>query len=265
MKRNRFLLLVATLSLTAFGALAGCDADEDGTPIGDGSGSGDGSADGSGDAGCTDGSECADGEQCEIVDGETTGTCVPVPETPYLYVAIVSRADGDQALDTNTPGPDVDAIQLIKGGVDNFAATVEASGAGAVGDPGNNNDDVSVVVGANDAIPTTDGSEDCDLSESADGGTFWSMGGDGGYVIVSFATGIEIETGDTLNVWELADDNCANVGTARPDAYEVYITATADVASVNAAADITVDNGWALVGSSTGGGIFSQTVTLPEM
>ena len=150
------------------------------------------------------------------------------------------------------------------GGTSNFAAVVEGFGQGAEGDSGNNNADASVIAGANDAIPAVDGSEDCDLSEEPEA-KFWSMGGEGGYAIVSFATGIEIETGDTLNVWELADDTCANVSTARPDAYEVYITSSADPAAVTSAADITVENGWALVGASTGGGIFTQTVTLPEM
>ena len=39
MKRNRFLLLFSAVSLLSFGALAGCDADED-PLLGNGSGNG---------------------------------------------------------------------------------------------------------------------------------------------------------------------------------------------------------------------------------
>lgn len=259
MKRNRFLLIFSAVSLFAFGALAGCDADED--PIGgvDGSGDGsgdDGSGDGSGEVACTDGSECAEGEVCE------NDICVEAPMgAPYLFVAVVSNAQGDDALGTNTPGPDIDAIQLIKGGVDNFAATVEGSTTGPIDDAeGNANDDPSLVTGANDAMAATSG-EDCNLAEVGDGGQFYSMGGDGGYVIVGFATGIEVEDGDTVNVWELSDETCTNVNTVRPDAYSVYIGT--DAASVTSAADISAANGWQLLGASgANGGIFSQVVTI---
>lgn len=256
MKRNRFLLLFSAVSLLSFGALAGCDADED--PIVNGDGSGSGSGSGGGDqVACTDGSECADTEVCEA------GFCAPAPAMdPYLYVAIVSNASGDDALGTNTPGPDVDAIGLVKGGTDNWAATVEQSGAGEVdADEGNNNDDPALVIGPNDAIPATDGSEECNLAEVGDGGEFHSMGGAGGFVVVSFAQGIEVEDGDILNIWELSDATCSNVSTVRPDAYTVYIGT--DASTATSADAITAENGWVQVAASAAnGGIVSQTISL---
>ncbi|MFT6628504.1 MAG: hypothetical protein ACJA1R_001766 [Flavobacteriales bacterium] len=300
MKRTQFLSILAGVSVLSFGALSGCDADEGaegttcaidddcvapltcgdanvcvsaavqvactegGTECGAGEMCGtDGFCADSGMTACTDGTECADTEQC------TDGFCESIPATPYLYVAIVSNvpAGSAEGIETNTPGPDVDAIQLIQGGVDNFAAVVEGSAQGETdADEGNNNADSSKVTGANDAIPAVDGSEDCNLDEAADGGTFFSMGGEGGFLIVSFAAGIEITTGDTLNVWELSDASCANVSTVRPDAFSVYVSNTTDVSGVATAADISAANGWQLVGASGGnGGIFSQTVTIAEM
>jgi hypothetical protein len=266
MKRNRFLLLFSAVSLLSFGTLAGCDADED--PIlgnGSGNGSGSGSGDmlgGLGDA-CTDGSECESG----ICEGDV---CVAEPAMdPYLFVAVVSTATGADAIDNNTPGPDIDAIQLVKGGNDNFATAVESFGAGAVGADGNVNDDASLVVGPNDAIPAVDGSEDCNLAEVGDtdpSAQFHSLGGDGGYVVVSFATGIEVEDGNTINVWELADTTCNNVDRVRPDSYNVFIGTQAALDATTTAADISAENGWALVtASSTNGGIVSVTASIPEM
>lgn len=209
---------------------------------------------------CVSGDDCASGI-CE------DGVCVPEAEMdPYLYVAVVSTASGDDALDTNTPGPDIDAVQLIKGGTDNFATAVESFAAGEVGFEGNVNDDVALVVGPNDAIPAVDGSEDCNFAEVGDGAEFHSMGGAGGYFVVSFGGGLEVADGDTINVWEIASTSCANVGTVRPDSYNVFIGTVAALDATTSAADISAENGWSLVGASAAtGGIFSMTASIPEM
>ena len=269
MKRNRFLLLFSAVSLLSFGALAGCDADED-PFLGNGSGNGSGSGSGSGDPLGAIGDACTEGADCEsgICEGDV---CVAeaMAMDPYLFVAVVSTATGADAVDNNTPGPDIDAIQLIKGGINNFATAVESFGAGAVGADGNVNNDAALVVGPNDAIPAVDGSADCNLAEVGDtnpSAQFHSLGGDGGYVVVSFATGIEVENGDTINIWELADTTCNNVDRVRPDSYNVFIGTAAALSATTGAADITAANGWALVtASSTNGGIVSATASIPEM
>ena len=234
------------------------DAGADGTDMSDAGMPSDASVDAA--AECTTGDDCASG----ICEG---GVCVPEPAmAPYLFVAVVSTATGDEALENNTPGPDIDAVQLIKGGVDTFATAVESFAAGEVGFDGNVNDDVALVVGPNDAIPAVDGSEDCNFAEVGDGAEFHSMGGAGGYFVVSFGGGLEVTNGDTINVWEIASTSCANVGTIRPDSYDVFIGTAAALQATTSAADISAENGWSLVGaSSPTGGIFSMAASIPEM
>lgn len=167
---------------------------------------------------CTDGSECGADYQCNA----DTSMCELVPENPYSFVAVHSRvaASDDAINNTNTPGPDIDAIVLTSGGAMIPATTVEGGVAGAVGDDGNAADDASAVTGARDSTADT---TDCDLS-----GGYYSIGADDGFVIVSFGDGVEMADGDSVAVYELANaetdpGNCENVGSNWSDTYDVYI------------------------------------------
>ena len=195
---------------------------------------------------CTDGTECVDDGQC--IDGE----CTVVTAEPYLYVAVVSRASGDDALNNPNPGPDVDAIFVTQSGSNVFPASVESSLQGAAGDEDNTRP-VSTFASAVLVQDTTGASAaDCDLDLNPG---YVALGADGGFIVVKF--GAEFVTNDTINVIEVNQDNCESASTARPDAYDVYVTSDSSLATpANAAA---ISSGWCLIGSQGGnGGTFAK-------
>lgn len=204
---------------------------------------------------CTDGSECGDGYQCNA----DSMMCELVPEDPYSFVAVHSRVAGtDDAINnTNTPGPDIDAIILTSGGAEIPATTVEGGVAGSFNaDEGNAASDASTVTGARDSTADV---TDCDLS-----GGYYSLGADDGFVIVSFGAGVEMADGDSVAVYELANGstdpgNCENVGSNWSDTYDVYINNDATAAT---AADIA--GGWCLIGSKAGGGFGTFQIALAD-
>lgn len=197
---------------------------------------------------CTDGSECAADAQCD--DVADPAVCVAVTEQ-YMYVAVVSRAEGDDALNNPNPGPDVDAISITAGGAETFATVVESFAEGIEGDEDNTRP-LSTHANAVTTQDTVVGGV-CDLDAQPG---YTAMGGSGGYVVVSF--GREIATGDTITVYEVDSNYCADAATERPDAYEVYVTTdAAAAANPGTAADIQAN--WCLVGNQGGnGGVFAQ-------
>ena len=195
---------------------------------------------------CTDGSTCIEGAQCD------EGTCVEVAAPPYMYVAVVSRAEGDTALNNPNPGPDLDAISISAGGVETFASVVESFAQGAAGDEENTRP-LSTHAEAVTAKDTVDAGGTCDLDAQPG---YVAIGGLGGFIVVSFDR--EIVTTDTISVYEVDSNYCSDAATERPDAYEVYITTDAAQATNPGSADAIRSN-WCLVGAQGGnGGVFTQ-------
>ena len=165
----------------------------------------------------------------------------------------------DDLDNTNTPGPDIDSIELISNGRSQFATVVEAfrQGLGGNGD-GNVNALVSAVTGNNDAIPT--GGGDCSLRE---GTGFWSMGNVEGFVVVSFGRRV-LNNGDVVQVWELDDLICDNVSTVRADSYEVLVGFNdVDIASLTSVSGLRGES-WLYIGASAGtGGVAEFVVDIP--
>ncbi|MCB9507050.1 MAG: hypothetical protein H6698_07350 [Myxococcales bacterium] len=196
---------------------------------------------------CTGGQDCADGAVCE--SGGGVGVCVdsPAPD-PYLYVAVVSRAEGDSALNNANPGPDIDAVSFISGSTETFASAVVINGLGVEGDQANTRPDVSGVVNGLDTLGAAP--EECDL-EAEPG--FAAIGGEGGFVVVTFGAGQEIVSGDTVVVYEINSANCVSAAVERPDVYEVYI-ATETIRSQGARDADAIRANWCLVGEQGGTG-----------
>lgn len=173
-------------------------------------------------------------------------------ETPgFSALGIVSITAAGNDIETDTPGPDIDAIQIIRDGEPVYAAAILGSSVGLVGAEGNDNDDENAILGPNDAIPSPDGSLDCDLTEADEGGAFFSLGGEGGYLMVSFV--FSLEPGDEIRVFELDQSTCANVSTVREDAYAVYLGSVELAGFVGEADDIDEEDGWTAIGVSSGG------------
>ena len=154
----------------------------------------------------------------------------------WVWVAVRSRTATQADIDSNTPGPDIDAVELFDGvntvSLDANSVTFVQGGVGAAG---NANDNAVRVAGAPDAgIGGT-----CDLAEEPNG-KFWSMGGGAidlgieGFFIGQFAATAEIVAGDRITVYEVGAAGCDNVDTVRDDDYEIYIgTSDVDDTAVN--------------------------------
>ena len=237
---------------------------------------------------CTTSSDCAESQECIGIDSETgEGVCVSRELDPcvdadcapdevcqpdgiceaawtypedWRYVAIISTTRNPTDLDdTNTPGPDIDAIELMANGESIYATTVEAFGQGAGGnDDGNVNAVVSSLLGSRDAIPT--GGGECDLSE---GTGFWSMGDSTGFVVVSFDN-TSLEDGNTISVWELNDLICDNISTTRADIFQLFTgSSEVDLTAISSASDISGNN-WLSQGVGIGGPLLEYTVDFPS-
>lgn len=188
--------------------------------------------------------DCVDGAQCDV-DGDV-GTCAVVADEPYMYVAVVSRAEGDEALNNQNPGPDLDFISVSAGGIETGATAVVESNQGANGDEQNTRP-VSTHADAVTSQDTVVGGV-CDLDAQLG---YVAIGGTGGFITVQF--GRELATGDTVTVYEIDSNYCADAATERPDAYEVYVTNDSAAAmAAGSAADIQAN--WCLVGAQGGNG-----------
>jgi hypothetical protein len=231
-----------------------CEAPADGSGSGSGSGSG---------ADCsTDPTICTDGQQCD------DGVCAS-----FVYVALVSRGV-ETPNETNTPGPDIDAIAVLKGGVPSFASEVVKFVSGPETNSGNDNSDPSKLLGSNDAMSDTSGDK-CDLDGLANANnsgepngraddsaaTFTSLGFQGGFVIVRMP--VSIVDGDVISVYELGSVWCDNIMRDRADAYDIYVgLSSVQVEGFNSAADFSViGNGFQSLGAdpAANGGIYKKT------
>ena len=186
---------------------------------------------------CTNGSECTEPFQCDLVDGSTVGQCVGADANPYSWVALVSTAAGGDATSADNPGPDVDAIELRQGAANVYASVVVSSAVGLVTGGDNSTGSPTNVIGAPDDFMGPN--QDCAL-ESATG--YFSFGGSGGFIAVSFSGVTEIGSSDVIKVYEIASGvgNCGNVVAERPDTFDVYVgrgAAPATAGSITTSAD----------------------------
>lgn len=201
---------------------------------------------------CTDATECKEDAQC------TDGACETVTPVAFTQVAVLSElsATSTDVEDTNTPGPDIDSIELITAGTTLQAATVVTSVPGAIGDEGNAATTATTVTGARDAMTGNGPAYDCDV----DSQTYLSLGANDGFVVVSFPGAAEITDGSQVKVWEIASQDCEQDIRARDDAYTVHIAPTGTTATT--AAGIRAGGDWCAIGTQAGGGIGTFTVTL---
>ena len=189
--------------------------------------------------------DCVEGAQCDVVDD--VGSCIELTADPYVYVAVVSRAQGEDALDNQNPGPDLDFISATSGGAASAASSVVASTQGIAGTEENTRplSTHADAVLLQDATVTGD-PDACNL-DSQPG--YVAIGGEGGFIAVQFAN--EFVTGDTITVVEIDSANCAPAVTERPDAYEVYVSNAAPAAGATAA---DIAGAWCLAGTQGGNG-----------
>jgi hypothetical protein len=217
----------------------------------DGSGSGSGSG-----ADCsTDASICTDGQQCD-------GTqCVTIT---YNLIAIVSTATDSVGTPNNTPGPDIDAIAIEKGGVPTFADSVKkVINGGFTSSQPNANLDSSKVLGNTDVLFDTSGIV-CDVSDTAG---YFSLGYGSqpqGIIVVGFPT--NFGSGDVAKIYEVGATWCVRDNgdslPLRDDSFEVYYgPSNADTGAITDRASL-LGQGFKLAGGSESqeGGIFPVTI-----
>ncbi|GEM_PF-3403541 len=254
---TRTLTLLSALAAASM--ITGCPAlldDDDSTADDDDSTGDDAELD------CGDGVDNdADGvTDCDDPDCAADAECAG---PNYIWVAVRSRTATQADLDNNTPGPDVDAVELFNGLTSEFVVDTSITFVpGAAGAAGNVNDQPAKVAG----IPDSNvGGGDCVLAEGDDG-TFWSMGsgdenlGQEGWFIAQFAATDAIVEGDVITVYEVGAGGCDNVGAARDDEYEVYI-GTDEVDDTDVNADSFDAAPWMSLGTTgQGGDVFEFTV-----
>ncbi|NQW62599.1 MAG: hypothetical protein HQ461_07200, partial [Deltaproteobacteria bacterium] len=185
---------------------------------------GSGSGSGSGADTCATDEDCADGEQC---DNSACGAIV------YQHVAIVSLASADLGTPNGTPGPDLDAVAVVSGGVPSFAtsAPVLILGGFSVGKP-NENATKADILGPNDVLTDTSGLDCIDPDGHSE---FLSLGYKAdpqGLVVLAMPS--PISATDTISVYEVGNDYCRDITTTRDDAYDVYVgPRDIDAAAIN--------------------------------
>lgn len=165
-----------------------------------------------------------------------SGTPTPTPTLPYLYVW-VEDAGLDPSEAVMTGGVDIEGVSVTpQGGSETFADQIHECVFG----PDDNSD------ATNCAQALGDPGAACDM-ETPD---FVSLGGAGGYLIVSF-TGIEIQAGDTITVTECgAARNAIGVD----ERYDVLVSTDSSI------------SGSAVECVAGGAGVTSCTVpTLPDV
>jgi hypothetical protein len=195
---------------------------------------------------------------CDDPDCATNDACTAAE---YVWVAVRSRTATQADIDTNTPGPDIDAIELFDGAESFFIDINEIYNVqGAAGTAGNNNAEPLSIAG----IPDGGIGGDCDLAEDPNG-KFWSMGsgelslGAEGFVVAKFEGVASFGAGAEITVYEIGAGGCDNVGTARDDEYEIYIGTSAAVIDTVDEFDTAAYMSLGL----TGAGGDTHTVTVP--
>jgi len=194
---------------------------------------------------CRGDDECAPEATCQ------DGACVEREPRGYRWVAVVSTADGADALDSPNPGPDLDAIAFTADGLQRQADRIVAGEIGRLGGSENVRSDFA---GVANGLDTLGGSPfDCFL-DAIPGYT--SLAGPGGFVVAEFNE--PFEAGAMLQVFEIDSSNCADVTVGRPDTFEVYVTNFEPIATGPGSAE-RIRELWCLVGvSSSTGGTFAQ-------
>ncbi len=190
----------------------------------------------------------------------------------YNFVAVVSRTATVMDLDdTNTPGPDIDAIELFDG-ADSFwiESLMPHQGDGGTVADGNVNDNHETVLGESDMFVDQVDFE-CILDDAASGtDVFWSMGsgdetlGAIGWAIGKFDGSVTIEDGDIITAYEVGSLDCSNLNVARDDEYQVYIGLSSVDPTTLTLADLAGDDFIDLGTTGAGGGIFDFDVVIPE-
>lgn len=135
----------------------------------------------------------------------------------YRYVMVLDREDPSTSSASSTAGADIDAVAVAKtDGSIQYATRVEVC-----------------TFGGGDNSGATDCSQALDVPESGcspDAPDFVSLGGDGGTLVVGFASGVAMENGDVLIVYECGGDQ--NPGATDED-FDAYIGVSADTADAN--------------------------------
>ncbi len=218
---------------------------------------------------CRDDLDCQDGYLCLLAEGERFGQCAsqgPAPvTTDYTLVAIVSTSTANTSLLSRHPGPDIDAIEIRRRGATLFfATTVEAQRRGAFTGTINETLDVSAITGPTDSMPY-DAPGECAVDQpSAEEAfqTYWSMGDDKAFAVVSFDPGFEFKTGDEIVVWELGPQWCSNEPSGAADSYDVLVgLRSVDFGTLRSASN--VRSAFCPVGSSGGSGDVTTIVFDP--
>lgn len=249
--------------------------------------------------GCSLDNPCEEGFVCEFEEDAEVGTCVEegeeTPEctensecegagefcidevcrVPFTWVSVVSDTTTAADWTTSNPGPDVDAIEVIRGGQSVWAQTVEGSRIGTVAGDGQttNCSNPEAAIGSPRSMPTNGQNGTCALSGTSaeDQLRYYCLGGGdnaatAGYLTVSFGDDFYLVDGDVIRVWELApvtapgsEFGCENTSVNRNDAYSVFAgKAGASTSPIN-------NENFLSVGSSQAeGGVFSFTFSDPD-
>lgn len=221
---------------------------------------------------CVEGFTCADvtpeADSADETADETAPAvfaCVEVmessePPVPFVFVGVVSTTDDPEG---STPGPNVDAVEVLRDGTSVWAASAPASqfvqGSGNA-EPATN-DDASALGEAVTRDSFDANAQTCSEAVSAE--TF-SLGATGGYLVVDFGPGFELANGDEIRVWELSNPPCStfdgggSVPARNPgDTFEVFI------GQADALNDL-FEDGWVSLGGITAPGARAFTVAIPE-
>lgn len=203
---------------------------------------------------CVFGDECADGRACDIVDMEEGGECVSPGGADFIYLAIVSTADGSDALDNQNPGPDIDAITVMRGGVESAPIELTTFRDGQTGEDANARP-LSTHWNALFERDTVVGGV-CDLDAQPG---YVSLGGSTGFVAMQMP--FALEAGDQIIVYEVDSNYCSDAAVERPDTYEVYATDGVFGPNTPDTAD-DIRQLWCFVGASGGtGGVLEVAFT----
>ncbi|MEO1272742.1 MAG: hypothetical protein AAFX99_32035, partial [Myxococcota bacterium] len=140
--------------------------------------------------------------------GGGTGSTSNRPGTSYSFVLVEDQSSSNPGGDT--PGADIDAISVSfsSTGVEAFAVSVEDSSLG-----GGTNLDITQAIGAPDS--------------GCEPRNFVSLGGSGGYIMVSF--GQTSGSGDSITVYELGPTTCPNQPQWIDEDYDVSVSVSTNL------------------------------------
>lgn len=195
--------IVVLLASALVGALWACDVEEDAAQACSPEDEGcvcaleDGTAcDPEVDEGCTCALEQADPDMMEdMADPDMEEDMVEPPANTYRFLLIEDLTQGAAA---PYPGVDLDAVTLSKSSGGTHYVTAVDDAALADG-PNNEAPNVNAIVGPPD--------DNCEANKDR----FVALGGQGGYIVVSFGTDdqdIYFEEGDTLTIHEIGNTSC---------------------------------------------------------